>query len=53
MVVVLEELQPTRVGRVFRPRLMKVLASGMAGKEVPLAMLPVPAIPDLTATFYN
>ena len=38
-VVRLEVLQPKKVGRVFRPRLMKVLVSGMLGKEVPFAIV--------------
>lgn len=38
--MVFEELQPKKVGRVFRPRLTKVLVSGIAGNEVPFARLP-------------
>ncbi len=36
---VLELLQPKKVGRLFRPRLTKVLVSGMEGKDVPF---PIP-----------
>lgn len=34
----LEASQPKKVGRLLRPRLMKVLSSGTAGKSVPLAI---------------
>ena len=37
-VVVFSASQPKKVGRLFRPRFTKVLASGTAGKEVPFAM---------------
>lgn len=40
MVVVLEELQPKKVGREFKPRFTKVFWSGMAGKDVPLERFP-------------
>ena len=36
--VVFELSHPKKVGLWFRPRLMKVLLSGIAGKDVPLAI---------------
>lgn len=37
--VKLEALHPKKVGRLLRPRLIKVLSSGTAGKSVPFEIV--------------